>query len=146
MRAGVERRKQPQKKEEPVLTELSQEIYRLETLASQLSTARITPSLRIITEKLSKIRSLIAQSPEKARLSCVRSLRDCYLPMTDELLSKYMQSLSLSSPSSQAAVKATEDVFAGVLPQALQQILEQLEKEGKKLDSLFCKQTSILKI
>ena len=128
--AGVERRKQPQKKEEPVLTELSQEIYRLETLASQLSTARITPSLRIITENLSKIRSLIAQSPEKARLSCVRSLRDCYLPMTDELLSKYMQSLPLSSPSSQAAVKATEDVFAGVLPQALQQILEQLETDN----------------
>ena len=52
------------------------------------------------------------------------------VPMTDELLSKYMQSLPLSSPSSQAAVKATEDVFSGVLPQALQQILGQLETDN----------------
>ncbi len=127
---NADNRKKPKKQTDPLLDELATEIYRLETLASQLETARITPSLRTIAEKLSKIRNVLQQSPEKARLGCVRSLRDCYLPMTDELLSKYMQSLPLSSPSSQAAVKATEDVFSGVLPQALQQILGQLETDN----------------
>ncbi len=130
MYAHTEERKQQQKKENPVLDELAQEIYRLETLANQLPGAAIMPSLRNIAEKLSRIRQLLIQSPEKSALSCVRSLRECYLPMTDELLSKYMQSLSLSSPSSEAAVKATENVFSGVLPQALQQILEQLETDN----------------
>ena len=128
--AGVEERKQPKKKENPLLNDLATEIYRLETLASQLQNSRITPSLRNIAEKLSKIRKVLLQSPEKTRLACVRSLKDCYLPMTDELLSKYMQSLSLSSPTSEAAVKATEDVFSGVLPQALQQIIDQLETDN----------------
>ena len=126
---GTTERKQ-RKKEDPLLNELAQEIYRLETLSGQLPAAKITPSLRNIAEKLSRIRNLLIQSPEKAHLSCVRSLRDCYLPMTDELLSKYMQSLSLSSPTAEAAVKATEDVFSGVLPQALQQILRQLETDN----------------
>ncbi len=126
---GTKERKQ-NKKEDPLLNELAQEIYRLETLSKQLPSAKITPSLRNIAEKLSRIRNMLIHSPEKTHLSCVRSLRDCYLPMTDELLSKYMQSLSLSSPTAEAAVKATEDVFSGVLPQALQQILEQLETDN----------------
>ncbi len=114
----------------PILDELAQEIYRLETLSGQLPGAGITPSLRDIAQKLSQIRSLLVQSPEKVHLSCVRSLRECYLPMTDELLSKYMQSLSLSSPAAEAAVKATESVFSGVLPQALSQILDQLATDS----------------
>ena len=126
----TDERKAQKKKEDPLLGELAQEIYRLETLSSQLGTAKIVPSLRNIAQSLSKIRNLLIHSPEKVHLSCVRSLRDCYLPMTDELLSKYMQSLSLSSPSAEAAVKATEDVFSGVLPQALQQILQQLETDN----------------
>ena len=124
--AGTGERKQAKKKEDPLLNELAQEIYRLETLAGQLPSAGIAASLRNIAEKLSRIRTLLIQSPEKVHQGCVRSLRDCYLPMTDELLSKYMQSLSLNSPAAEAAVKATEDVFSGVLPQALQQILDQL--------------------
>ena len=128
--AGTQDRQQPKKQEDPLLRELAQEIYRLETLAGQLPSAGIAASLRGIAEKLSRIRNLLIQSPDKARLSCVRSLRDCYLPMTDELLSKYMQSLSLSSPGAEAAVKATESVFSGVLPQALSQILEQLETDN----------------
>ena len=128
--SNTDERKKKQKKEDPLLNELAQEIYRLETLAGQISSAAITPSLRTIAEKLSRIRGILLQSPEKARLGCVRSLRDCYLPMIDELLSKYMQSLSLSSPTAVAAVKATEEVFSGVLPQALQQILEQLETDN----------------
>ena len=130
MYAQNEKPKQPKKKEDPLLTELAQEIYRLETLAGQLPSAGITSSLRNIAEKLSRIRNQLIQSPEKSRLSCVRSLRDCYLPMTDELLSKYMQSLSLSSPSAEAAVKATEDVFSDVLPRAFRQILDQLETDN----------------
>ncbi len=123
-------RKRTQKKEDPLLGELAQEIYRLETLASQLPSAGIAVSLRNIAEKLSRIRNLLVQYPDKLHMSCVRSLRDSYLPMTDELLSKYMQSLSLSSPSAEAAVKATEQVFSGVLPQALQQIIDQLTTDN----------------
>ena len=122
--------KRQSKKEDPLIRDLAQEIYRLETLAGQLHTAGITSSLRNIAEKMSRIRAILVQYPEKSRLSCVRSLRDCYLPMTDELLSKYMQSLSMSSPGAEAAVKATEGVFSGVLPQALQQILDQLETDN----------------
>ena len=123
-------RKPAKKKEDPLLSELAQEIYRLETLASQLPSSSIAASLRNIAEKLSRIRNLLIQSPEKSRMSCVRSLRDSYLPMTDELLSKYMQSLSLSTPAAEAAVKATEQVFSGVLPQALQQITDQLTTDN----------------
>ena len=119
-----------EKKKDPLLDELAQEISRLETLAAQMPGAGITASLRHLAEKLSRIRNMLIQTPEKARLACVRSLRECYLPMTDELLSKYMQSMSLSSPSAEAAVKATEEVFSGVLPQAMQQILQQLETDN----------------
>lgn len=130
MYAHSDERKQKKKQENPVIDELAQEIFRLETLAGQLPGAGVAASIRHIAEQLSMIRQRLIQSPEKCKLSCVRSLRDCYLPMTDELLSKYMQSLSLSSPTAEAAVKATENVLSGVLPQALQQILDQLETDN----------------
>jgi len=110
--------------------QLAQEIVRLETLADQLPDRDMAMSLRKIAGQLSRIRSALQVAPEKARAGSVRSLRECYLPMMDELLGKYMQSLSLSTPASQAAVNATEDLFHNVLPRALSQILSSLETDS----------------
>lgn len=112
--------RRPMTPTEELIAQLETEARQLRTLSSQLPETRMKNSLTTIAGKLDSIRAQLLSSPAEAPAALVRSLKNTYLPMMDQLLTQYMR--TPYSSSADATFAATEEVFAVTLPQAFDRI------------------------
>ena len=121
----------PQEEENPVLTHLEAAKRSFREQASAVQSPVLRESAAKLDQLLGRIISRLAVSPDKCRRSGVRSLQNTYLPMMMDLIGKYVKNEAAgdTSPSIQAAMRATEQLFQNEIPSALSRILEDLNQD-----------------
>ncbi len=111
-----------------LIAQLGSEAHQLRTLSGQITRPVMKESLLVIAGKLEKIQAQLLASPAEVPSALTRSLTNVYLPMMDQLLSRYMSTPYTRSAESTFA--ATEDVFAATLPQAFDRILADISSNN----------------
>ena len=112
--------------------ELREQSRQLLTLSSQMATRHMRVSVSRLAGLLNEIADQLSVSPSKSAESCVRSLRNVYLPMTQELLMKYMRYERSIDPGPEVtkAMHQTETVLDEDLPKALKGMLKDLRSDS----------------
>ena len=112
--------------------ELREQARQLLTLSSQMATRHMRASVSRLAGLLNEIADQLGVSPSRSAESCVRSLRNVYLPMTQELLMKYMRYERTIDPGPDVtkAMQNTETVLDEDLPKALKGMLKDLRSDS----------------
>ena len=112
--------------------ELQEQASRLMALSCQMNAGSMRTSVSRIAGLLNEIAIQLEYAPARAGAACVRSLRTIYLPMMQELLTKYLRYDRIPDPGSDVkeAMKSTENIFKNDLPKALKQVLKDLQGDS----------------
>ena len=112
--------------------ELQEQASRLMALSCQMNAGSMRTSVSRIAGLLNEIAIQLEYAPARAGAACVRSLRTVYLPMMQELLTKFLRYDRIPDPSSDVkeAMKSTESIFKNDLPKALKQVLKDLQSDS----------------
>ncbi len=112
--------------------ELQEQASRLMALSCQMNAGSMRTSVSRIAGLLNEIAIQLEYAPARASAACVRSLRTVYLPMMQELLTKYLRYDRIPDPGSDVkeAMRSTESIFKNDLPKALKQVLKDLQSDS----------------
>ncbi len=114
------------------ITELKEQSRQLMALSGQMQAGNMRASVSKLSGILNEIAEQLEASPAKASTACVRSLRNTYLPMMQELLMKYIRYERLLDPGPDTlqAMRSTESIFEKDLPRALRRLLKDLRSDS----------------
>ena len=112
--------------------ELQEQASRLMALSCQMNAGSMRTSVSRIAGQLNEIAIQLEYAPARAGAACVRSLRTVYLPMMQELLTKYLRYDRIPDAGNDVkeAMKSTENIFKNDLPKALKQVLKELQGDS----------------
>ena len=112
--------------------ELREQARQLMTLSGQMTAKHMRASVSRLAGLLNEIADQLSLTPKESAASCLRSLNNIYLPMTQELLMKYMRYERSIDPGPDVvrAMRNTENVLDEDLPKALKQLLKDMRSDS----------------